>query len=92
MLNPQVYAGISPCADDMLILNTLISRHKDRRLLASSYLDQIFDLKPLASVSTNNLQRFPDEFATSLSILRNLKFDNLSDFLFLYIALKKLDF
>lgn len=86
------FAGITPCADNYaIILETLIDRYEDKRLLATSYLDQIFELKSSNSANINNLQIFLDKLVTSVSALRNLKIDNISDFIFVYIALKKLD-
>lgn len=87
-----VFAGITPSADNyQIILQTLIDKYEDKRLLATSYLDQIFELKPLNSSSVTNLELFLDKFATSVSALNNLKVKDLPDLFFMYIALKKLD-
>lgn len=88
----SVFAGITPCAENYkIILNALISKYEDKRLLATSYLEQIFELKPLNIASASNLEQFLEQFATSVSALKNLKVNDLSDLIFLHIALKKLD-
>lgn len=85
-------AGITPCADNYhIILDSLINKYEDKRLLATSYLDQIFELKPLNSATATNLEQFLDKFATSVSALKNLKVNDHADLIFLYTALKKLD-
>lgn len=87
-----IFTGISPCAENYtIILEALIKRYEDKRLLANSYLDQIFDFKPFHVATVNNLEQFLDKFATAISAIKNLKIDNLSEFLFLYLALKKID-
>lgn len=88
----SVYAGITLCAENYeLILNILKVKYEDKRLVTSAYLDQIFDLKNVASCNENNLEKFLDIFASSVRAIKNLKVKDLSDFLFLYIGLKKLD-
>ncbi|CAH0726757.1 unnamed protein product, partial [Brenthis ino] len=86
----SVYADITPSPDNYeIIFNALVSKYEDKRLLATTYLNTIFEYKPLSSAS--QLEHFIDRFSSSVSALNNLKLDNLSDFILLYIALKKLD-
>nr|XP_037867586.1 uncharacterized protein LOC110385559 isoform X1 [Bombyx mori]XP_037867587.1 uncharacterized protein LOC110385559 isoform X2 [Bombyx mori]XP_037871009.1 uncharacterized protein LOC119629396 isoform X1 [Bombyx mori]XP_037871010.1 uncharacterized protein LOC119629396 isoform X2 [Bombyx mori] len=86
-------AGITFSAENYsLILNTLKAKYEDKRLIATAYLDQLFELKPILSCTEQNLEKFLDIFASSVRAIRNLNVNDLSDFLFLYIGLKKLDF
>lgn len=88
----SVCAGIVPSAQNYsLIFNLLKDKYEDKRLAATSYLDQIFELKSMSTATVNNLELFLDKFATSVAALKNFKFHDLSDFVFLHIALKKLD-
>lgn len=88
----SVCAGVTPCAENYsLIFDLLKNKYEDKRLVATSYLDQMFDLKAISSANPNNLEQFLDKFACSVAALKNLKVHDLSDFVFLYIALKKLD-
>ena len=88
----SVFSGITPCADNYeIILNALKSRYEDSRTLASTYLDQMLNFKMGGTASSSNFQLFMDKFVSAANGLRNLKLDDLSDFVFLHIALKKLD-
>lgn len=83
-------SGITPSPENYnLILKTLIDKYEDKRTLASVHMRQILDFKPLQG--NNNLDTFIDKFVTSVNALKNLKLDNLTDFMLLYIALQKLD-
>lgn len=85
-------AGITPSAENYnLILQTLIDKYEDKRMLASTYINQIFEFKPLTSASVDSFDNFLDNFVTAVRALNNLKLENLSDLIILQIALKKLD-
>lgn len=85
-------AGISPCAENyQLILQTLINKYDDKRMLVSAYLNQMFDFKPFQVASAANFDSFSDHFASAVSALKNLKLDNLTDLIILHIAIKKID-
>ncbi|XP_045453907.1 uncharacterized protein LOC123663262 [Melitaea cinxia] len=85
-------AGITPSAENyQLIFKTLVDKFEDKRFLATSYLDQIYNIKAMSNATPTNLENFLDTFASSVAALKNLNLDNLADFLFLYLAQKKLD-
>lgn len=88
----SVCSGITPCAENYsLIFDLLKNKYEDKRLVATSYLDQMLEFKAISAATPSNLELFLDKFASSVAALKNLKVDNLSDFVFLYVALKKLD-
>lgn len=88
----SICAGITPCAENYsLIFDLLINKYEDKRLVGTTYLDQLFEFKPISSATPSNLEQFLDQFASSVAALNNLKVNDLSDFVFLYVALKKLD-
>nr|XP_053620905.1 uncharacterized protein LOC128681202 [Plodia interpunctella] len=88
----SVCAGITPYAENYsLILSTLKAKYEDKRLVATSYLEQIFNLKNVSVCNEQNLENFLDTFASSVRAIKNLRLTDLTDFLFLFIALKKLD-
>ncbi|XP_047999640.1 uncharacterized protein LOC125236758 [Leguminivora glycinivorella] len=87
-----VFAGITPSADNyQLILDSLLDRFQDKRTLASTYMDQMLNLKINGPASSSNFQTFIDKFVTAANALKSLKLDDLSDFMLMHIALKKLD-
>lgn len=88
----SICAGITPSSENYsLLFDLLVAKYEDKRQSATSYLDQIFDFKPISSANPNNLEAFLDKFASSVAALKHLKVDDLSDFVFMYIAFKKLD-
>ncbi|KOB78747.1 hypothetical protein OBRU01_01602 [Operophtera brumata] len=85
-------SGIVPNADNYrTIWSTLVDMYEDKRNLAAAYLDQMLDCKLANSATSKNLASFLDKFCTAVSSLKSLKLDNLSDFMLLHIALKKID-
>ncbi|KAL0883918.1 hypothetical protein ABMA27_015986 [Loxostege sticticalis] len=88
----SVCTGITPCAENyLLILETLKKKYEDKRLLANAYLDQILDFKAISNANCSNLEHFLDTFASSVAALKNLKLKDPLDYLFLSIALKRMD-
>lgn len=86
------FAGTLPCAENYeIILKTLIDKYEDKRLLASSYLNQIFNHKVFTSPSINNFELFLNKYVASVNSLKRLDIEDLQDFMFLSIALKLLD-
>lgn len=85
-------AGITPCAENYdLILQTLIDKFEDKRMVASAYLNQMFDFQPISSTSASNFDLFHEQFINAVRALNNLKIENLGDLILVHIALKKLD-
>ncbi|XP_059062822.1 uncharacterized protein LOC131855564 [Achroia grisella] len=83
----NVCSGIQPTADNYSLLwNALVEKYQDVRIQASQYVDQMLQFK-----SNQTLDTFIEQFCSAESALRQLKIDNLSDYLFLHIALTKLD-
>lgn len=81
-------AGIEPTGDNYsLIYSTLVDKYQDVRSLGCAYLDQIFNMKPLNS--SKDLNSFIDIFTTSIAAFEKLEIPNQKDFIYLYIALKK---
>ncbi|KOB67197.1 putative bel12 ag transposon polyprotein [Operophtera brumata] len=83
---------ITPCpANYQLIMKCLVDRYQDKRVLASTYLDQMINLKINGPASSSNFQSFMDQYVTAANAIKNLEIEDLTDFIFLHIALKKLD-
>lgn len=88
----STFSGITPSAENyQLLLQTLIDKYEDKRTLASSHMSQIFDFKPVTCSSADSCDLFIDKFGNAVKALQNLKVDNLTDMIFLHVALKKLD-
>lgn len=82
--------GILPSAENYIIIwNALLSKYNDKRLLAASYLDKLFNLHFSKEFTPTCLEEFIDKFSSYYSALKQLNFDSLEDFLFIYIACKK---
>ena len=87
-----VCAGIPPVASNYNILwNALIEKYQDKRTLATSYLEQIINFKPISTASSSTLDMFIEHFVTAEAALQQLEIPNLSDFIILYLALNRLD-
>ncbi|XP_039753328.1 uncharacterized protein LOC120628775 [Pararge aegeria] len=85
-------AGISPCAENyQLILQTLVNRFDDKRMLTSAYLHELFRYKGFQTPSATNFEDFIDRFAGAVSALKNLKLENLADLIILHIATQRVD-
>lgn len=88
----NVISGITPDGQNYsLILKTLIERYEDKRLLASTYIEQILNFKLNGVASHSNFQSFMDKVATAVGALKNLNLNDLADYLLLHMTLKKLD-
>lgn len=85
-------AGLTPNASNYnIIYNNLVEKFENKRFQATTYLDNIFDLKSISNATANNLENFIDRFASSVAALKNLNLSDMTDFILLYIALNKLD-
>ncbi|XP_052743984.1 uncharacterized protein LOC128199256 [Bicyclus anynana] len=83
-------AGIEPTGDNyQLIYSTLEDKYQDVRNLGCFYLDQIYNFKPL--INSQNLNSFLDTCATSIAAFEKLKIKDKTDFIYLYLSLKKID-
>lgn len=90
----SICVGIAPTPDNYKVLyETLVDKYEDKRAIAISYLENILNLKPLGSGKANatNLESYIDQFSTSVAALRQLNINKMSDFIFVHLALRKLD-
>lgn len=88
----SVCAGIVPSGENYRIVwDALILKYHDERALATSYLNQLFSMKPVSGPSASNLEKVIDKFAATVSALKQLKIDNLSEFIFIHLGLKLID-
>lgn len=86
------FAGITPCGDNYnLILDALLKRYSDKRTLATAHLASILDFKSFDSATTANFESFLDIYVTAANSLKTLGLVDVTDFIILNIALKKLD-
>lgn len=68
----------------------MIHKYKDTRALGTTYLNQLFSLKPAGS-SPMQLDKLIDKYAALIAALKQLKIPDLSEFIFVYMGLKLLD-
>ncbi|KAI8441772.1 hypothetical protein MSG28_005461 [Choristoneura fumiferana] len=90
----SICVGIAPTPDNYRVLyETLVDKYEDKRAIAISYLENILNLKPLSAGKANaaNLESYIDQFSTSVAALRQLNIKEMSDFIFVHLALRKLD-
>lgn len=88
----SVCTGVAPNAENYnIIWQTLVNKYEDKRSLATSYLDQIIEFKSFNTATSKNLDMFLDKFCSAVACLKALKIDDLSDFMLLYLSLKKID-
>lgn len=87
----DICAGLVPAAENYeIIWQALITKYKDTRALGTSYLNQLFSLKP-AGPSPMQLDKLIDKYAALIAALKQLKIPDLSEFIFVYMGLKLLD-
>lgn len=88
----NVCSGLTPTPANYLpIYNALIAKYQDNRALATSFLDQLLDLKSITEVTPQKLDYFIDKFTTSYAALNQLEIKKLDEFIFIHIGLRKLD-
>lgn len=88
----SICAGIATSGDNYDTLwKALLEKYHNKRLLANTYLQQIFNFKSLQSESEKNLNSFLEIFDASVNALKKLDVPDLTDFILLYHALSKLD-
>lgn len=86
-----VAAGIVPAAENYRVIwDALIAKYQDKRALAVNYLNQLFSLKSAGS-SPANVEKVFDKYTSIVAGLKQLKIDNMSDFIFMYAGLKLVD-
>lgn len=86
-----ITAGIVPTGDTYRILwDALVKRYQDKRLLGTHYLNNILSLKQCTHTASS-LTAFVDKFSASMAVLKNLEIADLVDFIFLHLALSKMD-
>jgi hypothetical protein len=84
--------GIEPCGKNYeIIISALKDRFEDSRGLAHQYIDRMLDFKPSGRQSFRDYEHFLDRFVSAYSALKNLKIENLLDFVILHIAMKKVN-
>lgn len=88
----ECIAGITPTKDNYeLIYETLTNKFQDVRSLGTAYLEEIINLKKMQSPSVEGLNSFIDKFSVSVSAFEKLDIPAKLDFVFLYLALKRVD-
>lgn len=85
-----VFSGITPTSDNYeTIWNSLVQKYQDKRMLANTFLDQIFELKPIPNpASASQLETFTDKFSAAIAALNELKITDLLDYIFVYLGLR----
>lgn len=88
----SVCARLPPTAENYpVIWEALVQKYDDPRLLASSYLNQLLNFKPLTANTATGLESFLNNFDTSVEAFRQLSLTDLTDFMLLHLALQRLD-
>lgn len=87
----KVTAGIMPTSETYKIIwNGLVKKYQDKRALGTYYLSNILDLKN-ATPSASSLNAFIETFSASIAALKQLDIEDITDFILLHCALKKVD-
>ncbi|KAJ2949680.1 hypothetical protein O0L34_g15607 [Tuta absoluta] len=74
-----------------IVWNLLVRKYENKRVLATSYLDKMFQFKPLQSESVAGLNSFFQTFQECVKALKMLKIPDLSSFLLFYVSMRNLD-
>ncbi|XP_026736810.1 uncharacterized protein LOC113500286 [Trichoplusia ni] len=87
----QIVAGIVPTGETYSIIwNSLVKKYQDKRSLGTFYLNNIFELKNCFH-SANSLNSFIEKFSASIAAIKQLDIPDLTDFILLHFAIKRLD-
>lgn len=87
-----VFSGIPPTGDNYyIILNALTDKYEDKRILANSYLEQLFRFKQSQAETYQSLNSFIEKFHTAVTALKKLNPPDLVDYFLAYLALEKLN-
>ncbi|KAG5866393.1 hypothetical protein JTB14_013265 [Gonioctena quinquepunctata] len=87
-----VCTGVAPTGGNYnIIWKALVDKYRDARSVATSYLDQILGFKHIQGESAKNLESFLEKFDCAVQALKNLKLQDLADFILMHQALAKLD-
>ncbi|CAG9760066.1 unnamed protein product [Ceutorhynchus assimilis] len=87
-----ICAGISIIGDNYnIVYKALTDRYENKRVLANTYLQQIFEFRSLNGESERNLNLFLERFDVAVSALKRINLPDLADFILLHQALAKLD-
>ncbi|KAI5748367.1 hypothetical protein M8J77_024789 [Diaphorina citri] len=85
-------SGIPPIGSNYeTIFKALTDRYQDVRSLASYYIDNILNFKPIKEESKAEYNNFIDKFGASVAALKALKIPHLDEFILYSIGIKKLD-
>lgn len=74
-----------------IVWSALVKRYENKRALATTYLDKLFNFKPLVTESVAGLNGFLQTFQENIKALQLLDIKDLSGFLLFYVALRNLD-
>lgn len=74
-----------------IVWDALVKRYENKRALATTYLDKLFNFSPLVNESVSGLNEFLQTFQENIKALHLLDIKDLSGFLLFYVALRNLD-
>lgn len=74
-----------------IVWSALVKRYENKRALATTYLDKLFNFKPLMTESVSGLNGFLQTYQENIKALQLLDIEDLSGFLLFYVALRNLD-
>lgn len=87
----KVLAGVVPTGDTYpSVWDSLVGKYQDKRALGTHYLNNILDINS-CSHNANSLDSFVETFSASISALKQLNLPDLSDFIILHCAIRKID-
>ena len=88
----RITSNFTPSAENYPQLwSSLVARYQDKRSLATYYLNSLLDIKGNIHNNSVSLDTFIEQFDSSVSALKQLNISELTDFIFLHIALRKVD-
>lgn len=86
-----ITAGIIPTGETYnIIWESLVKKYQDKRCLGTHYLNNILDAKFCTSTASS-LEDFIQRYSASVSALKQLNISDLTDFILMHCALRKID-
>lgn len=88
----SVCSGIAPTGDNYrIIFQALKDKFEDKRVIANTFLDQLFNFKQAQHENATTLNLFLEKFHPAVTALRQLDIPDLSDYILAYLAFQKIN-
>lgn len=72
--------------------DALVDRYQNKRLLAATYIDRVFNIPQLKSSNVNELSKLTNTLLESINALKAIQIPQLGDYILFHLVFRALDF